>query len=133
MLVAISSPYARKGSVCEPYRENCGKDTSTLIWKARSIEMNPTLRKSVVDRAYNEDPSRALPEWEAEASRSPPHRSMTRPNYPTLGRAKVSGDRRDVQRFFRAVGEKPLWAIRLADLYTYDEQLEREGSNPAPG
>ena len=56
VLLAISSPYARRGSLWEVHRDHYGKDGDVLVWQATSRTMNPTLSQSVVDRAYRDDP-----------------------------------------------------------------------------
>jgi hypothetical protein len=64
LLLGISSPYSQRGLLFEQYRAHYGKnDSSTLIWKAASEEMNPTLDKRVVASAYASDPASASAEY----------------------------------------------------------------------
>ena len=69
MLIA-SSPYARKGAVWDAYRSHWGEradaNLSTLVWKAASWVMNPTLPQSFIDRQYQRDPVSAAAEYGAE-------------------------------------------------------------------
>lgn len=66
MLIAISSPYARRGELWRAYREYYGKDSDILVWKAPTNVMNPVVPQSIIDRAYEEDPPRAAAEYGAE-------------------------------------------------------------------
>jgi hypothetical protein len=67
LLVAISSPYARKGALWEMYRQHFGKaDTRVLVWKADTVAMNPAADRQEIDRAYEEDPAAARAEYGAE-------------------------------------------------------------------
>ena len=43
MLVAISSPYARRGVLWDAYHRSFGKDGDTLVWQAGTRVMNPSL------------------------------------------------------------------------------------------
>ena len=56
LLLAISSPYAKRGSLYAAYRDHHGKDSSdVLVWKAASREMNSTLPARIVAAAYLSD------------------------------------------------------------------------------
>lgn len=66
LLLGISSPYAKRGALFEAYRDNFGKSTSVLVWKAASWEMNPTLSRKVVEAAYERDSASARAEFGAE-------------------------------------------------------------------
>jgi hypothetical protein len=67
VLLAISSPYARKGEVWNNFREHYGKPNSpVLVWKATSREMNPTLNPLVVQAALLRDRAAASSEYLAE-------------------------------------------------------------------
>ena len=67
LLLAISTPYSRGGPLYEAYKHCWGvDDPSTLIWKAGTMEMNPTFRQSVVDKAIAEDPQSAASEYLGE-------------------------------------------------------------------
>lgn len=66
-LIALSSPYARRGALWNTYRRCFGNDDPrTLVAQAPSRTMNPTLRQSVIDDAFKEDPARAAAEYMAE-------------------------------------------------------------------
>jgi hypothetical protein len=63
-LVAISSPYAKKGWAYKRYQTNFGNHRGrTLVWNAPSRVMNPTLSQSIVDAAMAEDRASALAEY----------------------------------------------------------------------
>lgn len=66
-LIAISSPYARRGwcyTTCE--RDWGNANANTLVWRAPSRVMNPTLPQHIVDRALQEDLAAARAEYLAE-------------------------------------------------------------------
>jgi hypothetical protein len=64
LLIAISSPYARKGYLWSAYREFFGTDDPhTLVIKATTRELNPLVPQSVIDRALAEDEPRARAEY----------------------------------------------------------------------
>ena len=66
-LIAISSPYARKGWTYETYKKNFGNDAGKiLVLNAPSRTLNPTLPQSVVDEALAEDYQSARTEYLAE-------------------------------------------------------------------
>jgi hypothetical protein len=69
LLLCISSPYARRGSLWNAYSKHFGKESDTLVWQATSREMNPSLRQSVIDRAMEEDEASARAEYLAEFRR----------------------------------------------------------------
>lgn len=63
-LIAISSPYARKGWTWKTYEKNWGNDNGTaLVWNCPSRTLNPTLPQKVVDEAMAEDRQAALAEF----------------------------------------------------------------------
>jgi hypothetical protein len=67
LLLSISSPYARRGSMFEAYQAHYGKDGDpVLFWKGTSLEMNPTLDPAIVAAAYDLDPATAAAEYGAE-------------------------------------------------------------------
>ena len=68
LLLAISSPHARKGELWNTYAEHFGPagDPAILVAQAESRVMNPTLEEAVVDRALKRDPSSARAEWLAQ-------------------------------------------------------------------
>lgn len=65
-LVALSSPYSRRGALWDAYRRYFGKDGGILVAKAPSLLMNPTLPQRIVDQAYDRDPDAARAEYGAE-------------------------------------------------------------------
>jgi hypothetical protein len=66
-LVAITSPYAKKGWTYSQYQKHHGSDRGkTLVWKCETRRMNPTLLQSEVDDAMQEDPAAARSEWFGE-------------------------------------------------------------------
>jgi hypothetical protein len=67
LLLAISSPYARRGELWRAFKQHYGRDDSdVLVWKATSREMNPTLSQRVVDAALARDRAAASSEYLAE-------------------------------------------------------------------
>jgi hypothetical protein len=68
LLVAISSPYARRGVMWETFRRHHGDqgDPAILTWQAPSRTMNGTIPQSVVDEALAADEAAARAEWLAE-------------------------------------------------------------------
>ncbi|TIT36185.1 MAG: hypothetical protein E5W65_10500 [Mesorhizobium sp.] len=66
MLLCASSPYSRKGALWDAFRRYWGKDGSSLVWKATTREMNPTVRQSVIDAALERDHAVASAEYLAE-------------------------------------------------------------------
>lgn len=67
-LVALSSPYAKRGILWETYKRHYGDNASdrVLVAQAPSMTMNPTLSKRVVDDALRDDPEAARAEYLAE-------------------------------------------------------------------
>lgn len=67
-IIALSSPYARKGVLWENYKRYFGKEQSerVLVAQAPSRAMNPMLPEHVVQQAYEEDPASAKAEYFAE-------------------------------------------------------------------
>lgn len=66
-LIVISSPYSKQGVLFESFKENYGRDSGdTLIWKATSRQMNPSLSESMIERELERDPDAARAEWLAE-------------------------------------------------------------------
>jgi hypothetical protein len=66
LLIAISSPYSRRGVLWDAFREHYGKESKILVWKAPSNAMNLTLDQETIDEAYARDPSAARAEFGAE-------------------------------------------------------------------
>jgi len=67
LLLGISSPYAKAGPLYEAFRAKYGQDDAdTLVWRAPTKAMNPTIPDRVIDRGLKEDPSVGRAEWLAE-------------------------------------------------------------------
>ncbi len=66
MLLAASSPYAKRGILYEAFRDHYGKDGGPIIWRASTRAMNPTISQKFVDDAMERDPAAALAEYMAE-------------------------------------------------------------------
>jgi hypothetical protein len=65
-LVALSSPYARRGELYETHKRYFGKEGEILVAQAPSRVMNPTLPARLVERALERDPASAKAEYLAE-------------------------------------------------------------------
>lgn len=65
-LIALSSPYSKRGELWNAYRRYYGKLGDVLVARAPSRTMNPTLPESVVTRAMERDPEAARAEYLAE-------------------------------------------------------------------
>ena len=65
-LIALSSPYSRRGALWDAYKRNYGKQGPILVAQAPSRTMNPTLPQKVVDQAMERDPASARAEYLAE-------------------------------------------------------------------
>ncbi len=63
LLLCSSTPYARRGELFRTWERHHGKDGDVLVWVADSRSMHPTLRESVVQRAYEQDPIAAASEF----------------------------------------------------------------------
>jgi hypothetical protein len=67
MLIAASSPYARRGVLWDAYRKYFGKDDpSTLVWQAPTRTMNPSVSQEFIDEEYERDPISAAAEYGAQ-------------------------------------------------------------------
>jgi hypothetical protein len=70
LLLAISSPYARRGALWEAYRRHYGQDGDrVLIWQAPTRTMHPRVDQAIIDAAYAADDSAAAAEYGAEFRR----------------------------------------------------------------
>lgn len=65
-LLAISSPYAKRGALWNAYRRHFGQQSRILVAQAASRTMNPKLPQRVVDDAVDLDPARAAAEYLAQ-------------------------------------------------------------------
>lgn len=64
LLLSISSPYARRGSLWDAYQQHYARENDPILfWKASSLEMNPSLDPRIVAAAYEADPAVADAEW----------------------------------------------------------------------
>lgn len=65
-LVALSSPYARRGVLWNAYRRHFGQESQVLVAQAPSMTMNPTLPQRVIDEAMKDDAARGAAEYLAQ-------------------------------------------------------------------
>jgi hypothetical protein len=64
VLLAISSPYSRRGALWDAFRRHHGVDgAAVLTWQADTRRMNPTIDEQVIADAYEQDASAAAAEW----------------------------------------------------------------------
>jgi hypothetical protein len=67
MVIAGSSPYARKGVLWDAFRRWYGKDDArNLVWRAPTRVMNPTVPEEFVIAEFERDPISANSEYNAE-------------------------------------------------------------------
>jgi hypothetical protein len=64
-LFAIGSPHRRQGEMWATYRRHCGPDgdLAILVANGPTKTFNPTIKQSVIDRAYEKDAAVAASEW----------------------------------------------------------------------
>ena len=66
LVIAGSSPYARRGVLWDAFRRWHGKDDArNLVWQAATRTMNPTISQDFVDAEYERDPASAAAEYGA--------------------------------------------------------------------
>jgi hypothetical protein len=66
MVIAGSSPYARRGVLWDAFRRWFGKDDArNLVWQAATRTMNPTVPQEFVDAEFERDPANAAAEYGA--------------------------------------------------------------------
>ncbi|WP_022964869.1 hypothetical protein [Halopseudomonas pelagia] len=66
-MIALSSPYARRGVLWSAYKRHYGKGSErVLVAQAPTLLMNPELPAHVVEEAYADDPIAAAAEYGAE-------------------------------------------------------------------
>lgn len=64
MLVMISSAYKRAGLLYDRWSRFYGTDDpNTLVIHAKTVDLNPTISKAVIDAAIADDPEAAKAEW----------------------------------------------------------------------
>jgi hypothetical protein len=67
MLIGISSPYRKAGLLYTKYRDHFGKDSdTTLVVKAPTLTLNPTIDPDIVAQALQDDPAAGRSEWLGE-------------------------------------------------------------------
>lgn len=67
LLIALSSPYARRGLLHETHERDYGRDGSDrLVWQSDTRTMNPTIRQEIIDEAMAEDAASGAAEWLGE-------------------------------------------------------------------
>lgn len=67
ILLALSSPYAMRGSLWEANKNHYGKDGDILVWRAPTLTMHDEpLLAQAIQRAYANDPASAAAEYGAE-------------------------------------------------------------------
>jgi hypothetical protein len=65
MVIGISSPYRRSGLLFNKYKDHFGKPSKTLVIKAATRQLNPTIPQRIVDEAMAQDAAAASAEWGA--------------------------------------------------------------------
>lgn len=63
MMLALSSPYAKRGVLWQAYKQHFGKDSGTLVWQAETRVMNPSVPQAIIDRALQKDSPKARAEY----------------------------------------------------------------------
>lgn len=67
VVLILSSPYMQSGLLYDMHKRFYGvDDLETLIWVADTLTMNPTISKTIIDRAMETDPEAAEAEWYAQ-------------------------------------------------------------------
>jgi hypothetical protein len=70
LLLAISSPYARRGAMFEAHKTYYGHDDADVfVWQAPSWHMNPSLPEADIRREFDRDPAAAAAEYGAQFRR----------------------------------------------------------------
>jgi hypothetical protein len=65
-LIALSSPYARRGVLWTTYKKHFGGKGKVLVAQAPSNVMNPSLSKEYIEDAYQDDHAAAVAEYGAQ-------------------------------------------------------------------
>jgi hypothetical protein len=63
ILLVASSPYAQRGIVYDAFRKHFGKPGPTLVWRACTRDMNPTISADFIDQEFERDPIVAASEY----------------------------------------------------------------------
>jgi hypothetical protein len=67
MLIGISSPYGMRGLLHQKFQQCFGRDDAdTLVIRAGTTTLNPSLDVAIIEKAMAEDPEAARSEWLAE-------------------------------------------------------------------
>jgi hypothetical protein len=67
MVIAASSPYAKRGVLWDAHKKFYGKDDAkNLVWVAPTRVMNPTVPQAFIDDEFERDPASASSEYNAE-------------------------------------------------------------------
>ena len=67
MVIAGSSPYAKRGILWDAHKRYYGKDNAkNLVWVAPTRTMNPTVPQEFIDAEFERDPASASSEYGAE-------------------------------------------------------------------
>jgi hypothetical protein len=67
VLLMASSPYSQRGELYNTYRRHFGRDDArVLVWKASTLQMNPSVDKRIIEEAYESDPESAKAEFGGE-------------------------------------------------------------------
>ena len=69
LLLCLSSPYARRGSLWAAFDRHFGSDGDVLVINAPTVVMNPTVPAAVIQSAYADDEAAAAAEYGAEFRR----------------------------------------------------------------
>ncbi|MGJ7456959.1 hypothetical protein [Halomonas sp. RA08-2] len=63
LLIAISSPWARKGLMYQKWKKHYGKNSDVLVVQGGTQDFNPTIDPRVIKEALEDDPEGARSEW----------------------------------------------------------------------
>ena len=67
LLLSISSPYAKRGSLWDAHRKYFGKTNApVLVWQAETRSMNPSVPQREIDREFEQDAASARAEYGAQ-------------------------------------------------------------------
>ena len=67
LLLSISSPYAKRGSLWDAHRKYFGKTNApVLVWQAETRSMNPSVPQREIDREFEQDAGSARAEYGAQ-------------------------------------------------------------------
>ena len=58
LLIGISSAHAKRGLLYDQYKKYYGKTAGPLIWKSSTVDMNPTVDKSIIAADIKSDPAK---------------------------------------------------------------------------